>query len=721
MNYNKFPYGIKLFDVELNKKCNAHCEYCRIVAQGENFEDKEMHRTTLHEFYKKLLDNPPEGSEYYCINLDETEPLFSFDLIKEMFECYPIERENRFFHAITTNGTLLTKDILDFCKAHQIVVKISTDGQPENCLKQKNVDIQSLVKLCKSANMPNLICYSYVISPKRLDKLFEDLEYLFNYYLDGGGEWSFLIDTVTSWTEEQYTKAVDIVKHFMSTHWLKSSHYLFKDEWKFDSGTGLRIDINGELTLWPANKSCQPPIDKDFSFKYGGECGNIFTPDNQKIKKYVEIYGIDFQNTYRSNNQCLSCENYTTCHPDGAQTNFEFSDHDCLNHRFHAVIRRYIMSKKLDYDKIKSEISLNGVCLNLTNACNMKCKYCFTHPNSEVMDFATAQAAVMWIKANQGQATSTHINFFGGEPMLHYEDLIKPLILWVEKMGITGITFGMTTNGTLFTKERIDWLAEHGVAILLSIDGGPETQNLTRPLKDGRDSFMAIAENIPYLLEKNPGLTFRSTFNKESAPKIFENYLWAKELGFSSFYTMPNEFEDWDEKSLITMAEQVRSLYWHMYEGITNQTHVPIFNYFFKELFKMFGLDSTDPEHRYLRCGLGTSSLGIGVKGEIFGCQEHNTYDLTSPFYLGNIFKDGIERERHERLLHMYLDELPDDYSACPSHCFGKNGSLIETTEVFKVWDGTTKSTVVEILLDAASKNNTTFLQFIENRGKELI
>lgn len=722
MDYNKFPFGIKLFNIELNKKCSAHCSYCRITSQGKPFEDKEMKKDTLITFYKSLLSNPPVGEEYYNIEFDETEPLFNFSLVKEMFEMFPIERKNRFFHSFTTNGLLLNEEILKFCKDHQIVVKISTDGTPENCMKQKGIDINDTVNLCKNMNMANLICYSYVITPFRLKFLQEDLEAVFEYYRKSSGEWSFLIDTISDWTTREYKEAIDKVENFMSTHWIKASHYHFKDNWHFDSGLGLRMEIDGNLSTWPLNKSCQPPVDKDFINNYRQKCGNIFSPNMQKIQTYVTTYGEDFQNTNRINKNCDGCVNYSICHHQNAKATFTFSDKDCLNHRFHAIIRRYIMSKQLDYDEIISNVSLNGVCLNLTNACNMRCKYCFTHPNTQVMDFATAQSAVMWIKANQGKATNTHINFFGGEPMLHYEDIIKPLILWSEKMGITGVTFGMTSNGTLFTEERIDWLSDHGVSLLLSIDGGPETQNLTRPLLSGEDSFMAVAKNIPHLLEKFPDLTFRSTFNKESAGKIFENYLWAEKLGFSSFYTMPNEFEEWDDEKITEMAIQLRKLYWHMYEGITAQTRVPIFNYFFKELFSMFGFEATDTERPYLRCGLGTSSIGIGVNGELFGCQEHNSYDTNTPFYLGNIFKDGIEKERHERLLHMYLDTLPKNYGhACPSHCFGVNGDLTKTTKVFKAYSGTTISTITEILLHAASNNNQAFLNFIKTHKEELV
>jgi hypothetical protein len=56
-----------------------------------------------------------------------------------------------------------------------------------------------------------------------------------------------------------------------------------------------------------------------------------------------------------------------------------------------------------------------------------------------------------------------------------------------------------------------------------------------------------------------------------------------------------------------------------------------------------------DKIHRVIRCGLGTGSGSIGFNGNIYGCQEQDSYaGEDSIFYLGNIYKDGIERELHD-------------------------------------------------------------------------
>ena len=56
------------------------------------------------------------------------------------------------------------------------------------------------------------------------------------------------------------------------------------------------------------------------------------------------------------------------------------------------------------------------------------------------------------------------------------------------------------------------------------------------------------------------------------------------------------------------------------------------------------------------RCGLGANGYGsIGFDGSILGCQEQTSkFDDNNIFYLGNIYNQGIEKIRHEKLLKLY-------------------------------------------------------------------
>ena len=124
-----------------------------------------------------------------------------------------------------------------------------------------------------------------------------------------------------------------------------------------------------------------------------------------------------------------------------------------------------------------------SACLNLTNQCNLRCDYCFVNQSADRMSLDTAKAAVSLVHNNllrKRELDNTPdlkgvINFFGGEPLLEYNSIIVPLTIWIEETYPNDFNLGITTNGTLLTKERIDFLYDHNIIPLLSMDGDKET------------------------------------------------------------------------------------------------------------------------------------------------------------------------------------------------------------------------------------------------------
>jgi len=55
-----------------------------------------------------------------------------------------------------------------------------------------------------------------------------------------------------------------------------------------------------------------------------------------------------------------------------------------------------------------------------------------------------------------------------------WDEIIAPLTLWIRENNFP-INLSMTTNGTLLNEERIKFLKNNEVGLLLSIDGAKET------------------------------------------------------------------------------------------------------------------------------------------------------------------------------------------------------------------------------------------------------
>ena len=89
------------------------------------------------------------------------------------------------------------------------------------------------------------------------------------------------------------------------------------------------------------------------------------------------------------------------------------------------------------------------------------------------MSLETAEMAARYLLSHAAQSKKKpSISFFGGEPLLRFDDIIRPL---VKKYG-DSFGWSITTNGNLLNQTTIDFCVKHNIKILLSIDGCKEVQ-----------------------------------------------------------------------------------------------------------------------------------------------------------------------------------------------------------------------------------------------------
>lgn len=146
---------------------------------------------------------------------------------------------------------------------------------------------------------------------------------------------------------------------------------------------------------------------------------------------------------------------------------------------------------------------LNQIILEITNNCNLGCKYCSAsgeyadhkcHTNND-MTIETAKKAVDFFIENNKNAQYHFIGFYGGEPLLRF-DLIKEVVKFVKNKTNLDYTFSLTTNGTLFNKEIVSFFVKNDISILISLDGPKDLHDRYRVFKDGKGTFDTIIENL---------------------------------------------------------------------------------------------------------------------------------------------------------------------------------------------------------------------------------
>ena len=296
------------------------------------------------------------------------------------------------------------------------------------------------------------------------------------------------------------------------------------------------------------------------------------------------------------------------------------------------------------------------------------------------MELQTAKDAVDWLIQNARWKNEhgwnnekVHITYFGGEPTLLWDEIIVPLTRYGFETYPGEIIFGITTNGTLLNEERIKFMAAYNITPLLSIDGAPRTQNYNRPCHNGSSSFDLIKDNIPILLKYFPNTTFRSTIDENTVQYTFENYIFAQYMGFKNIYMIPNGRTEWSQKNLEVLKKEFQRIYLYMITFFEHDKMPPINSSCINDSFKYLQqiITNNKPARNCVRCGLGTGMGSIGYDGKIYGCQEQNSQNDTSYFYIGDIYK-GIDIFKHTSLLEDYMHiqevvcgEHPEFCSSC--------------------------------------------------------
>ena len=309
-----------------------------------------------------------------------------------------------------------------------------------------------------------------------------------------------------------------------------------------------------------------------------------------------------------------------------------------------------------------------NACLNVTDACNLACKYCFVQQKPHYMSLDIAKKCVDFLANNIKKSNKQNgsLTFFGGEPTLLWDEIIVPITEYIEDNYPNLIYLNITTNGTLLNKDRIDFMYSHNIKPHLSCDGDEFVQNENRPCRDEtKKSFDLVIKNIPYLLYRFPQTTMRATISQDTVDQTFNSYLFANLNNFQSFFITPNCREKWSEENLKILNEQVQLIYSYILTSFIenkkpinfssiNKTFTQILQRDLQVYNKEFNHISV--ERSPYRCGLGTTSAAFGYDGKIYGCQEQNSYENNSLFYIGDIF-NGIDKNKHYQLLKKYTSQ----------------------------------------------------------------
>lgn len=166
--------------------------------------------------------------------------------------------------------------------------------------------------------------------------------------------------------------------------------------------------------------------------------------------------------------------------------------------------------------------------VNPTMNCNFRCWYCYeNHSAYTKMGGETVERVRKFIArlcANP-EMEDISLSFFGGEPLLYYNDTVRPLIDCIRQCRAKrefACSIHFTTNGYLLTDAVLQHLAASNEtkSFQITLDGGREEHDKVRRSAGGGGTYDRILHNVRKLLEHQIAVTLRINFTKQNVHSI---------------------------------------------------------------------------------------------------------------------------------------------------------------------------------------------------------
>jgi uncharacterized protein len=310
--------------------------------------------------------------------------------------------------------------------------------------------------------------------------------------------------------------------------------------------------------------------------------------------------------------------------------------------------------------------------LLLTEKCNLACGYCLAgaNPNMPTMTPEIARRTVD-LAFGMSEARVLGFEFSGGEPFLKF-GLMRQLVAYIQSHPLRNgrrVFLSVQSNGTLLTAERVQWLKDNQVSIGISLDGQPWSQNVSRPMLNGTQSFQQLLRGIDLLQRAQVPFGALVVLNRSNVGSVHELIDFCLDNDITSFKLNPVSFlgtaqQNWDNVGLT--QEEVVEYFIQLIALIGNRGY-PLME---ANVYTMLQfLTSKQRTTRCLRshCGAGDTFQAISAAGDIYPCGRSTQ---TPALKLGNVLDVALASLSAPARHNPYIEEIrsrrPSNLEGCP-------------------------------------------------------
>lgn len=183
------------------------------------------------------------------------------------------------------------------------------------------------------------------------------------------------------------------------------------------------------------------------------------------------------------------------------------------------------------WERHDNDVTRFSLTVNPTLDCNMRCWYCYeSHKQSSIMsDEVILRIHKLIKKKMENELLKTFdLTFFGGEPLMQYTKVVKPLIDFTKSMADSHdkeLKLHFTTNAYLLSEHIIKELAttDCNISFQITLDGNETIHDQTRHTRNNEGSYSVILDNCRMLLaHSNMNVTLRCNYTIANAASFID-------------------------------------------------------------------------------------------------------------------------------------------------------------------------------------------------------
>jgi uncharacterized protein len=142
----------------------------------------------------------------------------------------------------------------------------------------------------------------------------------------------------------------------------------------------------------------------------------------------------------------------------------------------------------------------------VTNACNLRCPYCYVAKSAEKMDEPVGHAAVAAVvrSAAANGFAAVKLKYAGGEASLNHHLMMQLHAYAKELTAAHSLRLQATllSNGVRLSSTLVDTLRREDIKVMISLDGIGDQHDVQRPSITGKPSFHLVERTIAQLVEQ---------------------------------------------------------------------------------------------------------------------------------------------------------------------------------------------------------------------------